>query len=302
MNTNEMKTPEVPMSIELPDALGEVAPSEPASVDSDVNWSDFAGEKGSESFDEDEPESVEGDVEVLEPKAPVVEAPAVQTPAAVVPPAVPAVPPVAVPPVQAVVPPAPVQQAAPPAAPVAPVPQPFDSAKWETEQLGKLEKMYAIDEADAQALQTEPEMVLPKMAARMHMDITRTILASVQAMLPDFMQNHQQVVSADQQARTAFYTANPDLTEHEASVLKVAQMFRAANPNAPRDVAIKTIGEMTRMALGIVPAPTNAPPPTGTASQQEPPAAKPFMPSRGGGGGAMLAPKPKTIWDEMSED
>lgn len=285
---------EVPMQIQLPEAADTTAPDPaPEENTSGVNWAEEAGEMG----DTEGLETVEGDVEVL--AAPVAE----EEVASVAP--APAAPTVPVAPVPApVVEPAPQPIQATPVAPVVPTapvvsaPEPFDMAKWEKEQLGGLEKLYAISPEDAERLQTEPEIVMPKLAANMHMMVTKSLMTAVQGMIPEYLAMHTQQVSIEQEARNSFYTAHPELNDpkYEAAVMQVGKMFRAANPTAPREVAIKTIGDMVKQSLGISAVPTAAAAPSAPAI----PAARPFTPAKGGGQRA--APKASNMWADMIDD
>lgn len=284
--------------IELPEPITNELP-EPAAEEgtSVVNWAEESGERGSE----DEDVAVEGDLEVREePEAPaVVAAPPIAAPAPV------AVEPTPAPAIPAPV--APVEPAPAPVAPVAPPAQaapepaaPFDMAKWEKDQLSNLTELYAINEADAQALQTEPELVMPKLAANMHLMVTKSIMTGIQALLPELIAQHNLQQSVETQARDAFYGANPDLNDpkYESAVIRTAQMFRASNPTAPRDEAVKVIGNMVRMALGLAaPAPTAVPTEAAPQPTAQP---RPFTPSRGGGGSAPA--KPANMWAELSMD
>lgn len=296
--TAETLSPETP----VPDATAESRVD-----DFGMNWGELGGVRGG-----DDVETVEGDLEVLA-QAPATEE--VPAPIQAAEPA-PTTAPVAAPPEQTAVPspaPAPVP-AIPPAVPVqpaTPVPQPvplqqapvappqIDLAAWEASQLQELAKGYAITDADAERLQTEPELVLPQLAANMHMQVTKSILASVQSLIPQYLQHHTAQISAEQEARNAFYTVNPDLNnpQYEQAIMQVAQIYRAANKTAPREQAIKTIGDMVRMSLGLQsPQAAVAPAPTPSAT-----APAPFIPSRAGG----AASKPiqqGNAWMELLDD
>jgi|SRR5687768_6494088 len=283
------QTTEAPMPIALPEEL-DASALDTAPVDgSGVNWADEAGMQGDNSS-EDIVAAVEGENEILEESEEG--APAEATP--VVTPTVSEDPAPVIAPV-AETPPTPA-----PAPTPLPVPEPFDLAKWETEQLSGLEKLYAITEDDAGRLQTEPELVLPKLAANMHMAMTKSLLTAVQAMIPDYVVQHNAVATADQEAKQAFYSANKDLVNHEAAVMQVAKIFRAANPTAPREVAIKTIGDMVRMSLGITPQATTPPPAQTLQQVVNPSAARPFTPAKGGGQRAPA--KAPNQWDDLIKD
>jgi len=292
--SNPMEEKELPIALPEP-----IAPSpEPASDKSDVNWDEFSDEQDSG----ENVEEVEGDTEILTESHPGESDAPASVPAPEVPPTQPLP---SSTPIEPEIPPAPTAPVAPVTPPI-PVPStaPFDAAAWETEQVSKLEKMYAVSEDDANKLQTEPELVLPQMAARMHMEITKTLLTAMQSIVPDIISNQQSLRSADEEARTAFYSANPDLNDpkYEQAVLKVAGMYRAANPTASRAEAVKTIGTMVRLSLGLT-SPTNEPPsPPVTSQQQLPQTARqvPFSPARGGG--AAAPNRAPSVWDEMSRD
>jgi len=239
--TTIVEQPTIPALPEAGEVAAETAPED--SLSEGVNWAEEAGGMG----DEEGLVSVEGDVEVLaEPEAAAPAAAPAPAPAPA--PATPT--PEQAPPAPVAATPEPVIQApVAPVAPTLPAPEPFDMGKWEKEQLGNLEQLYAISPEDAEKLNTEPEIILPKMAANMHMMVTKSLLTAVQGMIPEIVAGHTQQMNIEREARETFYKVNPDLAGHEAAVLQVGKIFRAANPTAPREVAIKTIGDMVRHAL-----------------------------------------------------
>lgn len=197
-----------------------------------------------------------------------------------------------------------------PAAPVEPAPVVTKKAltveefKAEEARLfGEIEKLYGLSEEEAQGFLTEPELVLPKTAARLHMNITKDVIGGVQSILPGLIQQYMHNNSAEQNARSAFQAANPDLMkpEYEQYIFKVGKLFRDVNPDAPADVAIKQIGDMVRQALNL-PNPASAN--QGQMPQQAPaqvaPAPRPFSPARGGSGGAPV--KEANPWADLAGD
>lgn len=284
---------EAPMQIQLPEEAAEATTSDLAQDEdtSGVNWASEAGEMG----DEEGLETVEGDVEVLA-EAAAGEVKNEQVLDEETPPVAPVVAETAPAPVP-VVTEQPQPQAVTPAPAPIPAPEPFDMAKWEKEQLGNLESVYAISPEDAEKLNTEPEIILPKLAANMHLMVTKSLLTAVQGMIPEYLAMHTQQASVEQEARSSFYSVHPELNDpkYEAAVLQVGKMFRAANPTAPREVAIKTIGDMVKQSLGIT-----VPQTVQTSPTPATPAARPFTPAKGGGQRA--APKTANIWNEMISD
>lgn len=255
---------------------------------SDVNiWADFAADP-----DDDEGLTVEGEFQVDEggESAPVTQEPA---------PAEPAQAPTAEPTAQPQSPAAPAEPVAPAQAPTAPTPQSpapepqpaqapqpaLDYNSWRTQQMGNLEKHYALDADTAQALLTEPETVLPRLAAQVHLEVTENVLKAVQQMVPGMIQQVNQSTVVETQAQEAFFSQNPDLKGVDrAKILQIGAMFRQVNPNADANTAISTIGSMVRTALGM---PAASVP--GQDAAFTPPAApvvQPFSPARGSGGAA----------------
>lgn len=245
---------------ELPDTAGE----------NSVDWSAIATE----------PETIEGDTEVLDDgegaEAPVV---------------------------------APVVEAAPASAPVvapaeevpvevtkAPAP-PFDMKKWEEDSVAQLQELYKLSEEDTRSLLTEPETVLPRLLAEAHMQMTKSVLESVQGIIPNVMETTQVASKAETEARNAFFSVNKDLAkpEYEEAILAAGSVFRKLNPLVPRDEAVRRIGEMARVSLGL---------PLLSAQMEQvvetPPAPKPFTPARGNTGGA--APASKNEWAGLAAE
>lgn len=247
---------------------GATEPAE-ASTEADVNWAGIAEDLDADDVGEDQGQ-VEGDAEI------VGEPPAVATPAAETPPTPPS----------AETPPVTPPTETPPTAPVTPptpeTPAP-DYTAWRTERLGQLEQQYALNEADAAAMLTEPETVLPKLAAAVHMEVLESAMRGMQAMLPVLMQQLNQHTELNTKAKNLFTSINPDLADpqFEPAIMQLGQVYRNVNAKAGPEEAARAIGNLVRSALGIA-APAAAAP---TAPAVAPAAPVPFTPARGGGSG-----------------
>lgn len=159
--------------------------------------------------------------------------------------------------------------------------------------MGQLERLYTFDEDTALKLQTEPEKVLPALAAKLHLDVMKTVMAQVNGMLPQVMQQQTKVVERETKAQDMFFGQWPQLRGYEKQVLEVGRMYRQMNPNAAPDEAVKRIGEVALAALGlpVAAAPT---PPAPPAPQQG------FRPSAPG---RVNAPsRQPTEWEELLGD
>lgn len=275
-----------------------------ASTDNSAQW-----ESLSQEFEQGDAGVVEGDQEIVAPEVAEGVIPADAPPAPVAPaaptsevsPAPPASPPAASPSAQAPAAPASPPLTLPPAAPAVPaqpaaqtpateVPQAqpaqpaFDYQKWRTEQLTALQAQYKLSDEDAAAMITEPEVVLPKIVADLHLKVMENVLTSVQRMVPQMLKQVTSETERETTAKKQFMSINPDLDnpQYEKAIMHFGQTFRSLNPNASPEEAAKAIGALVRAAYGMQ-APGVAQP------QVQAPAAAPapYVPVRGGGGGQM---------------
>lgn len=166
----------------------------------------------------------------------------------------------------------------------------------ETAYMQQLEKMYSFDDDTAVRLQTEPEKVLPTLAARLHMDVMRTVMAQVQGILPQTIAQQTTHAKRVAEAENMFFSKWPDLKSHADKVLQIGAMYRQVNPKASAEDAIAQIGQMTYAALGMAL-------PQGQSQQQQTdqvPAAAAFQPAVPGRvNGGQQTP---TIWESLADE
>lgn len=286
-----MTTPEPP-EVAAP-ATSETPPDSSGEVVDSVDWAGVSSE---------EDDFVEPQVEAKaeSPAEPAVQ-PATPEPAT---PAVPVVTPEAATPV--------VPPVVPPVAPTvvteAPVASVIDQAAEDARILGDLEKAYSMTEEDALAFQTEPELVLPKLAAKLHMDIAKDVMNGLKSVMPEMIQQLSLRTAAEEKAKNTFYEANPDLNDPKLVpyIMQCGQLFRSVNKDAPADQAVVLIGNMVRQALGMPPLNKNPEVPEVqtpvTSIPQTVAKPHPFSPSRGGGGAAVPAAQPLSTWEQMAID
>jgi len=226
-----------------------------------------------------------------------------ETPAAVeVPPEEPAQPQPAAP--EGETPPAPEAQPETPTPEAVEVPQltPEQQAEqmrqwqeYQAKQQDALEQYYAIDEESALALATEPEKVLPKLAAQLHMSVLQQVQANLVNQIPQLLNGVQDRNVRETKAKDEFFTAWPELKGKEQEVLQMGVMFRQLNPKATPAEAVARIGEMTMNALGL----RRAAPP----AQNTPPVAPaPFRPAGGPSSARPTSASPKSSWDDLLDE
>lgn len=201
------------------------------------------------------------------------------------------------------------QQDAPEAQPEAPAQpaeesataEPVDFSAMRTEALQEIEARYAISEEDVQTLGTDPEKILPKLAARVYMDAFENISQGLMASLPRMIQSVMQMQTAAQEGESEFYgkwegrldKANKD---HRATVQRIANVYAQVNPTATRERFIAEVGAQALMALGI---PFEQI--VDEIEDETPPTA--FTPAKPGGTAAPApARKPGDEWSALAED
>lgn len=197
----------------------------------------------------------------------------------------------------------PVQEAEPAKTPEQVAAEQADLAKrfgeWQQSETQRLIKEYSFDEDTAARLQTEPELVLPELAAKMQMNMTQSIVEIVQRMMPQMVQPELARTNREAEAETFFSTHNSDINlkdaKHRTAVAEAGKAFRAMNPKATPEEAAKGIGQIVRVSLGLKSTPT---PPTPKAK------AGPHRPAAAGARGA-TAPKPSaeaSKWADLVDD
>jgi hypothetical protein len=234
----------------------------------------------------------------------------------------PQVPPVVAPPV---VPPTAPPQAAPPAAtapPAAAPPQPPPSGAaerpitaaepWRIAEgleanrdaiIAHLaQAKFALTEADIKDLDTDVTVAVPKLLARVFLESQVSMQKFLAQAVPGMLKQYNTVSSANTAAEKQFFTAHPALDinnpQHRAAAVRIATVYRQANPNIPLNQLIAEVGPMVMTALQL--APTAAQP---TGHPAAPPrGGVPFRPAVNGGGGVSPAAEPANEWAGLGRD
>jgi hypothetical protein len=174
-----------------------------------------------------------------------------------------------------------------------------DFAKWKQGRMTELTTAYAVSEEDSTRLLTEPEAVLPKIAAQLHMQIMEDTLAAVQRMIPHMVPQVVQGTNREKEARALFFAKNPDLVKHEKEVMTMGKVFRQMNPKAGPEEAAEKIGNLVRSSMGLTPAPAAGPAPAPSSNRRTP--HRPVQ--TGSGVKAPTGAKPaEEFWSEMASD
>lgn len=123
--------------------------------------------------------------------------------------------------------------------------------EWERGRLAGLTKAYSIDDETAERFRTEPEVVLPELAARLHHEAVQEVMRELPAIIRGEFAKNQKLYTTEMRARNEFYKGNPQLKGVSPDLItQVGMMWRKANPKATAQEAIKGIGEAVSVFVG----------------------------------------------------
>jgi hypothetical protein len=130
-------------------------------------------------------------------------------------------------------------QPAPPAAPQALPPDPAAQMQAAIDHL--MAKDYAISEADSRRLISEPEAVLPRLAAQVHVNVVREVGRMFGQVMPALVQQHVNQQLEGQRAEMEFFGRYPKLANpaFRETVGRALQVAAATNPGVNRDVLMR---------------------------------------------------------------
>jgi len=193
------------------------------------------------------------------------------------------------------------QPASAPQAATPPNAQPIDFTKHRDDYLPKFEQLYAIPAEEVEALRTNPEVALPKLAAKLHYEIATSLVQTMMSAMPTMLEQQMAAVQTRTANNEKFYSSWPTLKEAvaknpaaEGTIRSAIQAFRNANPNADLAAVIKGGGILAATMLGV---PLEAAPPT-----PPPPAPPPPARPAGTGGSQPVAPVPRGVSNSDIDD
>lgn len=189
----------------------------------------------------------------------------------------------------------------------APVEQPqFDPVALEKQAIERLTTTeYALTEEDKVALISEPDKVLPGLAARMHVRMQVQLANQIAQILPGIIQSQLQQATKVQGLETSFFGQYPELNKPEfrQTTLESLAMIRQVNPQATREEVMRDGAALAavrlRTRLGAVQEPVQIPalpqmplaPPAEIPAQPVPAQPQvPFTPAQSGGASEPVVP------------
>ncbi len=134
---------------------------------------------------------------------------------------------------------------------------------------------YALSDEMVEELQTNAEVVIPKLLAKVHADVLTAVLGHTMRSMPGMVESVMTSRGQAQTDETAFYTMWPGLNpaEHGELVGRLGASYRQLNPNATREQFMQEVGAQAHVAARL---PVDAAP-----TPPAEPAPVPFTPATG---------------------
>lgn len=180
--------------------------------------------------------------------------------------------------------------------PPQPEPPPLDPAQLEANAISHLmETEYALSDEDKNALISEPDTVIPKLAARMHVRMQVQMAQQLSQVLPQMISQQINQASKVQRLESQFFSEYPALNKPEfrQTVAESLAMVRQFNPNAKREDVMRDGAALAAVRLKTQLDPAQQPSPRQPLPLQGPAQVtrqQPFTPAQSGGGTEPVVP------------
>lgn len=122
--------------------------------------------------------------------------------------------------------------------------------------------VYGMSEEEGSETLVNPHQILPKLAARIHMEVTQNILGTMAQILPGVVHGVNEATRQQADLTNQFFERWPDLKKEAdyGEVMNLARTFRAQYPQASAKEMIEHVGAMAIVKLGRLPAAAPAAP------------------------------------------
>lgn len=122
----------------------------------------------------------------------------------------------------------------------------------------KVKERFAISEEDSNMLFTDPQKVLPNMAASVYEAVLNDTLGIVKQMIPNVLRETQEFETRTNSLKDQFYSVNEDLKGYdEAEVANLIPQFAPIvlqnNPGISQEEVHRKVGMFVKTALGVKP-------------------------------------------------
>ena len=138
-------------------------------------------------------------------------------------------------------------------------PTPIDSAKVVADYekwRGSAEELlaaqhYKLTEDQAEEFNTDPGSAIPKLAAKLHMEVMQQSVAMMARLLPQVMANVSQAQSQDALREKIFFEKWPELVEHRDQVVRLGAVYWQMNPQATQDEFTRDVGAQVAVSMQV---------------------------------------------------
>ena len=134
--------------------------------------------------------------------------------------------------------------------------------EWRGKAEEALASHYALSEEEAEAVRLDPGVALPKLAAKLHLDVTLAAGNAIMQQLPHLMAQQSAQQSQNSANEVEFFDMWPKLKDkkHLETLTRLGLAHRQAHPNATREEFMRDVGAST-MVVQRIPfdAPASAP-------------------------------------------
>ncbi len=119
----------------------------------------------------------------------------------------------------------------------------------------ELVEYYALTQEDADKFLTEPEAILPQIAANLHLSVMQSVMQGIRGQLGGWITAVNQENTRVEQEHSDVFEAYPALKDHKDAVDTMVETYRKMNPGATKEDVASKGGAMAIMALGLQAAP-----------------------------------------------
>lgn len=160
---------------------------------------------------------------------------------------------------------------------------------------------FALSEAETQEIDTDVLAAIPKLLSRVFLESQVSMQKFLAQAVPGMIKQFNTVSSANDDAEKKFFSVHKALDvnnpQHRSTAVRIATVYRQANPGIPLDQLIAEVGPMVMATLRV-----NAPPPAQASAQPASPrGGTPFRPAVNGGGGVSPQPAPSNPWEGLGQ-
>jgi len=155
---------------------------------------------------------------------------------------------------------------------------------------------FALSEDDIKDIETDVVATVPKLLARVFMESQMSMQRFLAQSVPGMVKQFQTVTTANSEAERKFFDTHKALDinnqQHRQTAVRLATLYRQANPNMPLEQLIQEVGPVVMAAVKV-----NAPAASQTTPQRG--GSPPFRPAVNGGGGSSPVAEPQSEWAGM---